>query len=288
MPAVYFAGALGLVMASFHPVFVCLALIFGLAYGIYLKGWPAVAKSLGWQVPLVVVVALINPLVGAQGSTVLFTLFGRAIKLEKIFYGICMGELLLATIAWFSCATQVMTAEKVTLLTGRVAPVVGTTITMATKLVPVYARRAVAVDEAMRANTAARAAHASETQDGRFARMKASVAEVSRRISVLMGWGMEDSLETADSMLARGWGSEAKHTSYRRYRFTVVDGAALAAVCGLFALACVGSIRLSGPFGFYPELGPWAGGAWWGYAAFAVYLGLPLAFEGGAKLLWKN
>ena len=295
VPAVYFAGALGFAMAAFQPVFLGLALLIGLAYNVYLRGWREVLHSMGWQVPLVLIIVVINPLVGSQGRTVLFEIFGRTVALEKLLYGVCMGELLMASLAWFSCAARVMSAEKVTLLTGRVAPVVGTTLTMSTRLVPVFLRRAALVDEVVRANTAAVAGKGANAaaEDGRglkarFSRMKDGVENVSRRISVLMGWGMEDSLETADSMLCRGWGSCAKHTSYRKYRFTVLDAAALVLVVALFTVACVGCVRVCGPFNFYPTMGPWAGTNWWAYVAYGLYLALPLLFEGGARLLWKR
>ncbi len=324
VPALYFAGALGFAMAAFQPVFLGLALLIGITYNAYLRGWREVLASLKWQVPLALIIILINPIVGSQGRTVLFEIFGRKVALEKLLYGVCMGELLVATLAWFSCAARVMTAEKVTLLTGRVAPVVGTTLTMSTRLVPVFVRRTVCIDEVIRANTAAVAGKAAkagaakvsfsdaETAVADFAnagadagdgakgfrlqkgpkgwldRLRNSVSEVSRRISVLMGWGMEDSLETADSMLCRGWGSGARHTSYKKYRFTATDACALAVVIALFAVACVGCVKVCGPFNFYPVMGPWAGDAWWAYVAYGVYLALPLIFEGGAKLLWKR
>ncbi|MBR3258086.1 MAG: hypothetical protein IKF96_03770 [Eggerthellaceae bacterium] len=319
VPALYFAGALGFAMAAFQPVFLGLALLIGITYNAYLRGWREVLPSLKWQVPLALIIILINPIVGSQGRTVLFEIFGRKVALEKLLYGVCMGELLMATLAWFSCAARVMTAEKVTLLTGRVAPVVGTTLTMSTRLVPVFVRRTVCIDEVIRANTAAAAGKAARVdaakgialgveaagtsveavdgmRPGRSARgpkgwldrLRNSVSEVSRRISVLMGWGMEDSLETADSMLCRGWGSGARHTSYKKYRFTATDACALAVVIALFAVACVGCVQVCGPFNFYPVMGPWAGDAWWAYVAYGVYLALPLILEGGAKLLWKR
>ncbi len=290
VPALYFAGALGFAMAAFQPVFLGLALLLGITYNAYLRGWREVLSSLKWQVPLALIIILINPIVGSQGRTVLFEIFGRKVALEKLLYGVCMGELLVATLAWFSCAARVMTAEKVTLLTGRVAPVVGTTLTMSTRLVPVFVRRTACIDEVIRANTAAVAGKTAKADaaKGWLARLKASVQDVSRRISVLMGWGMEDSLETADSMLCRGWGSGARHTTYRKYRFTAMDACALAVAIALFAVACVGCVKVCGPFNFYPVMGPWAGDVWWAYVAYGVYLALPLIFEGGAKLLWKR
>ena len=123
VPAIYFAGALGLCMASFQPVFIGLSLLCGLAVSLRFRGRRALLKSLGWQLPLLLIIVVVNPLVGSQGRTVLFELFGRPVALEKLMYGICMGELLVAGITWFSNAARVMSAEKVTLLCGRVAPV---------------------------------------------------------------------------------------------------------------------------------------------------------------------
>ena len=295
VPAVYFAGALGFAMAAFQPVMIGLALLSGMALSVHLRGGRAVLKSLAWQLPLLLIIVVVNPLVGSQGRTVLFEVFGRTVALEKLMYGICMGEVLLCSVIWFSCAARVMTSEKVTLLTGAVAPVLGTTITFAGRLVPLFVRRAALVDEVARANTAGFGGMAGARDDaaapGRFARLKWQVSEAARRISVLMGWGMEDSLTTADSMLCRGWGGVGRtmrHTSYRKYRFTVADGVALAVVLGLFAVALAGCIRVVGPFQFYPLMGPWAQGAWWAYVAFGLYMLLPLLFEGGARLGWKR
>ena len=50
-----------------------------------------------------------------------------------------------------------------------------------------------------------------------------------------MGWSMEDSLETASAMKARGWGAAVRRTTYARHRFRRLDVAALA-VGGALAL----------------------------------------------------
>ncbi len=225
--------------------------------------------------------ALINLLVGSQGSTPLFVLFGHTFMLEKLVYGLSMGGMLVAAIIWFSCAGRIMTMEKVTALLGRFAPVVGTTVAFVSRLVPQYARRAQEIRGTEAANTAGR------TGQPDAGGLKARVTDASRWISVLVGWGMEDSLETADSMTARGWGSRARRTSYVRYRFSAVDAVALALVVLVFGLAAAGAVQAYAGFAFYPTPGPWTG-AWWAYVAFGAYLLLPLMYEGGARLWWKR
>ena len=84
VPALYFAGALGFAMAAFQPVFLGLGLLIGITYNAYLRGWREVLASLKWQVPLALIIILINPIVGSQGRTVLFEIYGRKIALEKL------------------------------------------------------------------------------------------------------------------------------------------------------------------------------------------------------------
>ena len=66
-----------------------------------------------------------------------------------------------------------------------------------------------------------------------------TVRNYLRLSTVLMGWGMEDSLETADAMRARGWGAAKKRTSYQRSRFRRQDALAciVLTACCAFAVS---------------------------------------------------
>ena len=106
-----------------------------------------------------------------------------------------------------------------------------------------------------------------------------------RLVSVLMGWSMEDSLETADAMRARGWGVRGSRTTYALYRFRARDGVVL----GLLVVLAAASVLLAwvavSQFSFYPRMSTLL--AWWGYVPCAVFLFLPAFLEVKEWLTWR-
>ena len=179
----YFAVMLVLCMTAMQPVYLAVSLASALAYGAVLRGWRATGRSLLWQLPLVAVVALANPLFSASGSTELFRIGLRAFYLESFVYGACMGVMLASVLVLFSNAAQVLDSDKVMALFGGVAPTVGLMLSMTARLVPQFVRRGNGIADVERACTAARPA---EEPAGRLAALRGYL----RRTSVLMGWSM--------------------------------------------------------------------------------------------------
>ena len=205
VPALYMVLTLGLTMFSMQPVLIALSLAGGLAYGLATRGAARTLGALRWQLPVILIIAVLNPLFSASGSTELFRIGMRAVYLESMVYGLCMGGLFVASVLWFEAAASMLEYDKVLALFGNAAPVVALMISMCMRLIPQFLRRgrtvlAVqnAIDVPGRAPT-----------DPVRSRLRAS--------SVLMGWGMEDSLERADAMRSRGWGAASRRTTYARY-----------------------------------------------------------------------
>jgi energy-coupling factor transport system permease protein len=145
-------------------------------------------------------------------------------------------------------------------------------VSMTMQLVPQLARRGRAVRSAYAACTAA----GGET-GGRHAQVRLS--------DVLVAWAMEDSLERADSMRARGWGSLPTRTTYRSVEFRGRDALALAlSVLLLLANALLASVAC-GQWHFYPALPRLV--AWWGYVPYAALVLLPAALELIGRLRWR-
>ena len=219
-----------------------------------------------------------NPLFSASGSTELFRIGLRAFYLESFVYGACMGVMLASVLVLFSNAAQVLDSDKVMALFGGVAPTVGLMLSMTARLVPQFVRRGNGIADVERACTAARPA---EEPAGKLAVMRGYL----RRTSVLMGWGMEDSLETAGAMKARGWGAVARRTTYARYRFRRFDAAALACGGALALLAAAAAWAACAEFRFYPTIGGLA--PWWSYLPYALFACLPLAITAKEHLRWR-
>ena len=265
VPAVFCVVTLALTMSAMQPVLIALSLAGGLAYGVAVRGAVATFGGLRWQLPLILIVAVFNPLFSASGSTELFRLGGRAVYLESLVYGACMGGLFVSSVLWFEAAASMVGYDKVLALLGDAAPIVALMISMCMRLIPQFVRRGrtiFAVQDAI--DVPGRAA-----AEPMRSRLRAS--------SVLMGWSMEDSLERADTMRARGWGAAPRRTTYARYRFRASDAAALVAlVAGGLPCAWVAYVATS-QFAFYPQLSVPV--AWWGYAVYAVWMLVPCALQ---------
>ena len=155
--------------------------------------------------------------------------------------------------------------DKVLALLGNAAPVIALMISMCMRLIPQFLRRGrtvLAVQDAIDVPGRAPA-------DPVRSRLRAS--------SVLMGWGMEDSLERADAMRSRGWGAATRRTTYARYRLGRGDVAALVGLALFGVVTVTVAWTATTQYSFYPQLlvpAPWPG-----YVVYAAWMVLPCALH---------
>lgn len=267
----YFAAVIVFAFAVLQPVYVCLALFGACAYYILLKGPRMFLLSCRLYLPMLVVVSLINPLFNHIGQTTLFELAGSPITWEALCYGLCSGTMLVAVLVWFSCYAEVMTSDKFLFLFAPVIPSISLVMAMIMRFVPNLVLRGRAI-----ADSQAALLGAVPTSSGE------KLSQGVRMASILASLGMEDSIETADSMNARGYGI-ARRTHYARYRWAVHDTAACLVLAGLVAVnAFLASGALS-QFTFYPAMPQLV--FWWGYGVYLVMVAMPLLVE--LRSMWE-
>lgn len=268
VPAMLFAGVAVLSMLAVHPVLVTLSLSGALAFSLVARGAAATVRGLAWQLPLLVLVCLLNPFFSASGSTLLLKVGPRSVYLESLAYGATMGALLVATVLWFEDAAAVLTQDRLLALAGRRARSVPLVASMAAQLVPQMLGRARSVRAAARACTAA--GPRPPARD-----------ELLRTSTMLLSWSLEDSLERADAMRARGWESGSPRTRYRPERFRARDAVAAAGIAALLALGAAGAWAACSSWEFYPRMSGLA--PWWCYLPFALLALLPAVAELAAR-----
>lgn len=268
VPAMLFAGVAALSMLAVHPVFVTLSLSGALAFSLVARGAAATVRGLAWRLPLLVLVCLLNPFFSASGSTLLLKVGPRSVYLESLAYGATMGALLVATVLWFEDAAAVLTQDRLLALAGRRARSVPLVASMAAQLVPQMLGRARSVRAAARACTAA--GPRPPARD-----------ELLRTSTMLLSWSLEDSLERADAMRARGWESGSPRTRYRPERFRARDAVAAAGIAALLALGAAGAWAACSSWEFYPRMSGLA--PWWCYLPFALLALLPAVAELAAR-----
>ncbi len=81
---------------------------------------------------------MLNPLFSASGSTEVFRIGMRAVYLESMVYGLCMGGLFVASVLWFEAAASMLEYDKVLALLGNAAPVIALMISMCMRLIPQF------------------------------------------------------------------------------------------------------------------------------------------------------
>lgn len=220
----YFLAAIGFAFSTQHPVYVALSCAMSSAYLVYLRGWRSFVRTMGTCVPLVVFVGLLNSLFNAAGVTILWQWGPFCVCVEGVCYGVAMGGMLIAVLLWFACYNEVMTEDKFIYLFGRRLPTASLLVTMISRWVPRMVSRGRSIYDSQEVLIGG-------CDRSRRGRLKRGV----RMATVLVGLGMEDSIQTADSMSARGYGA-AKRTSYARFRWHARERVVLVVLCALIAV----------------------------------------------------
>lgn len=273
VPATCFAVTIAFTMLAVQPVLVAISLAAALLFSALVRGGRATLSGLRWQLPMLALVCLANPLFSASGSTLLTKIGPMAIYLESLAYGACMGAVLVAMVLWFEGAAAVLSQDRLLSLGRGRAASVSLVVSMASQLTPQLLRRSRTVSGALAACTAA-----GPRPSGKGA--------LVRTTTQLMSWALEDSLERADAMRARGWESGLARTSYRPDRVAARDVACVAALLAAAALVALLAWVACSQWRFYPTMPTLV--AWWGYVPYAVLMLVPSAAAVAERLRWRG
>ena len=154
------------------------------------------------------IASMINPLFSHRGKTALFYLpTGNPVTLESIIFGLCAGVILGEVLLWFSIFNSLMSDDKWTATIGKVAPTIAMIITMVFRFVPKYTKFAKETKDIQKANGFNRGG---------------KIKNGMNVYSITATWALESSIDTADSMRARGYG-KGKRTNYHNYKFEIRD-----------------------------------------------------------------
>lgn len=233
----YLAGVLGLCLASLHPLYVAGSMACALCVNLWLRGPGPTLRTLRFALLLFCIVALANPLFNGRGATTLFFLFQTPFTLEALLYGVCSGGMLVSMWLWCAVWQQWMTGERFYYLFANFAPTLSLMGSMVCALLPQSARKLAQIRLCQRGGA------------GKKERVRGGV----RQLSALLVMDMEDSMQTADAMRCKGFGS-GKRTVFSLYRFGVQDGVLLGVSAALLALAVWGVALANAGLSFYPFL----------------------------------
>ncbi len=246
---IYYAGIIGLSMFSDSPVFLVISLIAAVIYEFYLQtvdeGIYFAGRTLRSVLLMLLIIflfsSIINGLFTHNGATVLFYIGPNRITKEAFIYGMVMSLMISSVIVWFISFGRIMTSDKLIHVFGGLAPVLGLTISMIFRFIPLLRRRYKEI----------RMGQASLGR-GNIKGPINKIRQFTKEISILLSWSLEASIESADSMTARGYGLPGR-TSYRIFTFEKRDGVLIALVIILTSFVGLTFFLGAGRVYYYPE-----------------------------------
>jgi len=276
---VFFAVMLAFTMLCVHPVFLGVTLISAFIFSLILNGRRGVKLSIIFYLPMFLLIAISNPLFNHRGRTTLFFFMDSPITLEAMLYGICSAASLIAIIVWFSCYNKVITSDKFLYLFAKLTPAVALLITMTIRMI---------LKLKQQLKTIANAQHTIGL-DQRTGSLSERVKKGMRVISILLSWSMEEAIETADSMKARGYGLKDR-TTFSLFKFDKRDGLVLGLISVLAGICFAGYFSGYGTMQFYPSIRPLnlSPQAISLYIVFSVLAFLPIIIEVRENFKWRS
>lgn len=239
---VYFIFVIFITMFSTNPIIGISSFIASYLFDISLRGFKKALKSFLYMLPLIILVAITNPIFNSRGTTILFFLNDNPFTLEALLYGINASIILFAIFNWFKCFSFIFTSDKFIYLFGRILPKFSLILSLVFAFIPRFKKKFEEIDEAQKSLGIYQSKSYIERIKSKF-----------RVLSILISYSLESSIETADSMKSRGYGLKGR-SSYSIFKFTKNDLFILISFMIIGGSIVTLMILKSTTFYFYPSI----------------------------------
>ncbi|TCU75737.1 energy-coupling factor transport system permease protein [Tissierella praeacuta] len=241
---IYFIFMLVFSMFFMHPIFQGIAFFTSFIYLIILKGKNGFRFNILYILPMLLFMAVLNPIFNHEGVTILFYLKnGNPITLESIIYGISAAFMFVTTILWFSCYNAIMTSDKFIYLFGRIMPKLSLILSMALRFIPRYSEQIKIISDAQKCI-------GRDISQGNILKRARNGIKI---LSIMTTWALENAIETSDSMRARGYGLPNR-TSFSIFRFDNRDKIVFSIIFCLSTIVLIGAFKGENTIRFFPSI----------------------------------
>src|SRR5690625_1703174 len=266
-----------LIMYFKHPLFLLIALILLIFINISHDRGQALKK---WTIPLVVMslfFIMLKPFLVSRGTNILFYFRGKQVTLEALTYGVVMALTIVIILMMFISFNIVLNGNKFLFVFSRILPKTAFLIMLTIRFIPLLKER---YDEI---ETVQQVKGKSLKAGSLINRMKSGM----NFMQILLAWSLEEAIQTADAMKARGYGT-GKKSSYIPYKIQGRDWASLILLTLLFAICLFGGSLGYGKIVIYPELGTLQLYLldWITFISMILLLAFPIIIEGREKVRW--
>lgn len=264
---------------SFNDPYYLATFLFCVSFLIILQGMDKEYKGLiKFFIPMCLFIIILNPLVSHVGIHKIFLFGNYFITLEAVVYGIIMSLSLLILLLLFASYNSSVSHQEMLYIFSDKFPNTSMVTIMSLRFIPLLNYRLGEVNKIFGFS------HENTINMGKIDRIK----NAGHMLSVVVAWSLEESMITAKSMKARGYGT-AKRTNYLAFTLKKVDYILILLLASSVLICVAGLLQGNGRINIYPELqfsGPEHIFNIY-YLSFLILL-LPLIYlEIKEKLLWS-
>jgi len=197
-------------------------------------------------IPMSILIIILNPLASKVGTTQIYIMGSYFITLEALVYGILMSLSLLIILLVFASYNRSVSYQEMLYLFSKRFPHISMIIVMALRFIPLLSYRLSEVNKIFKFNQE----HAQQQNgESRIERIK----KTAQMLAVVVSWSLEESMLTAKSMKARGYGIKER-TSYLSYEFRKIDYLLILFIIITTVISLAGLAHGYGRIEIYPTL----------------------------------
>lgn len=179
-------------------------------------------KTWLWNFLFFAFIVILNPLFNQNGEALLI-IGNLKITEEALLAGVDIALMILAVIYWFNLFNQIVSADKFIYLFGRLLPNTVLLLSMGLRYLPLLTKQGERIQQAQRT--------LGIYEEGFFKKIKSYI----KTYVALVSWSLENAIDTAVAMKARGYGS-TRRTNYGPYRFRKSDFTFIVFTVALFTV----------------------------------------------------
>lgn len=274
----FYAGAISLVIFMLHPVFLVGGLLIIITLNYIHDRLQGIKRWLIFLVVTFLVMIVLNPFFNERGRHLLFEFHQHRFTLEAVTYGGINALSIISVILLFISYNTVMTPNKLLFLFAKFLPQFAILLMLTLRFIPLMRRRLeeIAVVQQSKGLTMYQGTWKTKVKTGMM------------YVQTLLTYSLEEAIQTADSMAARGYG-QTNRSTYEYFNFHKKDLSALLFLLAVYAVIIFYRIKGFGYLTIYPVMESWGLSIKdiLTFLMYLVFLCFPIIIEAGGKFRWR-
>lgn len=274
----FYAGAVSLLILMLHPLFLISSIAVVILINLRHDRLNGLRRWWFFIITTFLLMVIMNPLFNERGRHLLVEIYEHRVTLEAVVYGGMNALSIIGIIALFVSYNIIMTPNKLLFIFAKVLPQFAVLLMLTLRFIPLMRRRLEEISVVQKSKGL------SVSHGTWRARAKTGMLYVQ----TLLTFSLEEAIQTADSMKARGYG-QGSRSSYEYFKINKADIIAILYLLSLFGFIVIERFSGFGVLTVYPIMESWhlslIDRAV--FICYIMFLSFPLLVEAGGMFRWR-